>query len=397
MPFDRIRGESLETTSPSVLYADITSPLFGQFHRTVASTARNGRTSYRIRYRPAPSDAGRPLVVSGYGVELALKRTDYIVIDDREAGAGQKEEEVEGSSGGLNDIDAESGELADLKPLSSTELLGLGPKVASFILESENPFQTLKKLSQDFPKYSSLITKRNTSIRFRKEHEGNRNTFLPAGYNVVWMNGMQIEPRQMNAFALLDQLRKERSLIGGFAELGFTGSEAVHILSHTAITESKVETESQRYDYRDTLEGGNVIIWLNNIEKDKRYDNWPSYAGAVRMSFIFVAQRMLIKLQLLQRTYPGQLPTVKRDIHNLIIPLDLTDTKDLDLLVDSLQSFVLRKVPIRFGMVPSVNTPQAIEIAKVVYHLQDTYGLSAVLQYLEKVCLFLEPYLDFHG
>ena len=255
----------------------------------MASTARNGRTSYRVRYRPTPSEAGRPLVVSGYGVELALKRTDYIVIDDREAGAGQKEEEIDGSPEALDDIDAESGGMADLKPLSSTELLGLGPKVASFVLDSETSFQMLKKVSQDFPKYSSLITKRNASMSFRAEHESNRNVFLPAGYNVVWMNGMQIEPRQMNAFALLDQLRRERSLIGGFAELGFTGYEAVQILSHTAITESKVETESQRYDYTDTLEGGNVIIWLNNIEKDKRYSSWPSHTSAVRMSLRLVA------------------------------------------------------------------------------------------------------------
>ena len=47
-------------------------------------TAREGKTSYRLRHRRAiDSGLNKPLMIPGYGVELALKRTDYIVIDDR--------------------------------------------------------------------------------------------------------------------------------------------------------------------------------------------------------------------------------------------------------------------------------------------------------------------------
>ena len=263
----------------STVYADIHSPLFGQFHRTVSSTARGGRTSYRLRYRPTVSEQHKPLVVNGYGVELALKRTDYIVIDDRDS---EKEKDAVAVDAVDPQADSlETRDLADLKPLSSSELLGLGLKASSFIMASQDPFDALVKVSQDFPKHSSFISKLNILDEFVVEHRSNREKFLPAGYNMIWMNGLQIEERQIDAFALLEQLRQERKLIGSLKDVGLSGAEAVSLISHPAIAQSQVSGEVQRYDYRDTLEGGNVIIWLNDIEKDRRYESWPPFAGAV--------------------------------------------------------------------------------------------------------------------
>lgn len=279
LPFDRILREATGASPPSILYADVTSPLFAQFHQTISSTARNGQTSYRVRYRPAASSTARPLAINGYGVELALKRTDYIVIDDR--GDDSKEHETETSNSNSEEVVLEAEELADLKPLSSSELRGLGLKTASFVMSSDDPFDALIKISQDFPKHSSAITKRNVSTPLLTEHRRNREVLLPAGYNVIWMNGMQVEARQMDAFALLERMRRERSLIGSLRDIEFSGSEAVQLLSHSSIAESKVQAESQRYDYQDSFEGSQVIIWLNDIEKDKRYQDWPTNINAV--------------------------------------------------------------------------------------------------------------------
>ena len=367
LPFDRVLGHgSDDWPPPSILYADITSPLFGQFHRVISQTARDGRTSYRVRYRAPAESVENPLVVNGYGVELALKRTDYIVIDDREA--GKEPAEIEVPPGDIAEIVFEAEELEDLKPLSATELLGLGLKTTTFIMSSEDPFDTLIKVSQDFPKHSSAITQRNISTKVVDEHRINREHLLPAGYNVVWMNGAQVESRQMNAFSLLETMRRERSLMKSLRSLGLSGREAVQLLSHPAIAEAKAEGEAQRYDYRDSIEGGRVIIWLNDIEKDKRYEGWPSEASA-----------------LLQRTFPGQLPQARRNVHNVVIPLEVTDPKESEMLVESLQVFVKRKVPIQFGIVPMVRTRDDRDQAAVLYHLLDTYGLSAVLSYLTEV------------
>ena len=276
LPFDRV--SSLHHDLPtSTLYADINSPLFAHFHQTIRETATTGRSQYRLRYRPSVGE--KPLAVSGYGVELALKRTDYIVIDDREGGSEDKED-VDGTAK-TEDVSLETEEIDDLKPLSSSQLLGLGLKASSFVLASEDPFDTLLKVSRDFPKHSSVLSKLNASEEFITEHYANRDKFLPAGYNIVWMNGMQVEARQMNAYGLLAQLRRERRLVSSFQEVGLSGAEAISLISHPAIEELKGEGEVQRYDYRDTLEGGNVIVWLNDIEKDRRYDSWPSHASAV--------------------------------------------------------------------------------------------------------------------
>lgn len=217
--------------------------------------------------------------MNGYGAELALKRTDYIVIDDR--GGEEKEETSENTSPEPEEIVLETEELADLKPLSSSELGGLGLKTASFVLSSDDPLDTLIKVSQDFPKHSSAIARRNVSAELLAEHRNNREIILPAGYNVIWMNGMQVEARQMDAFALLERMRRERSLICSLRNIGFSGLEAVQLLSHPSIAESKVGGEDQRYDCRDVLEGEKIIVWLNDIEKDKRYQDWPSYTSAV--------------------------------------------------------------------------------------------------------------------
>ncbi len=69
-----------------------------------------------------------------------------------------------------------------------------------------------------------------------------------------------------------------------------------------------------------------------------------------------------------------------------MIPLDFSDLKDIEMLVESLQGFVKRKVPIRIGVVPTLRTAGATDQAKAAYHLLDTYGLSGLLHYLEAVC-----------
>ena len=233
-------------------------------------------------------------MVNGYGVELALKRTDYIVIDDRAATDENPRDGSPVTDG--EELIREDEELKDLKPLSSTDLLGLGLKAASFITASEDPFETLVKVSQDFPKHSHLMAKQNISEEFLSEHRKNRDILLPPGYNIIFMNGQQIEARQMDAFALLEQFRRERSIIGSLRDLGFTGSEAVRILSHTAIAESKSSATLQRYDYRDTSEGGRVIIWLNDIEKDKRYADWPTQIAAVSNTAVVVWRKLNLLL-----------------------------------------------------------------------------------------------------
>lgn len=210
--------------------------------------------------------------MNGYGVELQLKRTDYIVIDDRQASEGDKVAAQKPLGMGLNDDE----EITDLKPLSKDEVSDLGLKAASFVMKSEEPMDTLLKLVQDFPKYSSIIASHNASEEFLTEHTKNREQLLPTGFNILWINGVQIPARDVNPYFLLAHLRRERKLVNGIRSQGLSGSDTISLLSHSAVTGTQTEDEPQRYDFRDTAEGGNVILWMNNIEKDSRYQAWPS-------------------------------------------------------------------------------------------------------------------------
>lgn len=362
LPFDRVLGSSSRAL-PSILYADITSPTFAKFHKTLRKTAEEGKTSYRVRHKPSANTSKSPLTVNGYGVALQLKRTDYIVIDDR-APADQGE-----TPAAQKPLDAElhdDAEVSDLKPLSKDEVADLGLKAASFVMKSEQPLDTLLKLVQDFPKYSSSIVAHQVHEEFLTEHELNRDQFLPAGLNVLFINGVQIPARDINPFTLLQHLRRERGLINGVKSQGLSGPDAISLLSHSAISETQAEDEPQRYDFRDEIEGGNVIVWLNNIEKDSRYESWPSQIQA-----------------LLQRTYPGQLPSVRRDIHNAIIPLDFTAKEDVYMVIETVLNLIRRNIPVRWGLVPLTKTEGAAEQAKVVYHLLDTYGLGTLVKYFD--------------
>ncbi|KAJ4303236.1 killer toxin resistant protein [Kalmusia sp. IMI 367209] len=359
LPFDRILGNTSHAL-PSILYADITSPAFAHFHETLSKTAAEGKTSYRLRHKPSPNASKSPLIVNGYGVALQLKRTDYIVIDDRapadHGDAAQKPLDAE-----LHD----NADVSDLKPLSKDEVSDLGLKAASFVMKSDHPMDTLLKLVQDFPKYSSAIVAHNASEEFVTEHEHNREQLLPSGYNILWINGVQVPARDINPFTLLDQLRRERSLINGVQSQGLSGPDAISLLSHAAITETQAEDEPQRYDFRDEIEGGKVIVWMNDIENDSRYETWPSQLQV-----------------LLQRTFPGQLPSVRRDIHNAIVPVDFTSKDDVFMIIETVLSLIQRGIPIRWGFVPHIKTQGAAEQARVVYHLLDTYGLTTLTKYL---------------
>ncbi|OTA99956.1 glycosyltransferase family 24 protein [Hypoxylon sp. CI-4A] len=359
LPFDRTLGNGPE----AILYADIAKPEFGAFHNSLVDMARKGEISYRLRYRVDQMNEREPLPVSGYGVELQLKRTDYIVIDDRDS---ETETDSAAKSAPAEVVLDGEEEVTDLKPLSSSELAPLGLKASSFILQSEDPLQTLIKLTQDFPKYSASIAAHNTSDTFVKEHRLNRGSGLPPGMNVLWMNGVQLIERQIDLFTLIDSIRRERKLIEGVTDLGLTGKEAVSLLGNREVTAAKSDDEPRRFDWRDEIEDGRVIIWLNNIEKDKRYADYPQNL-----------------MSLMQRTYPGQIPPIRRDIFNLVVPVDFSNPDHLALVVQQLQSFIKRLLPIRFGLVPLTSTKQAEERAIYAYYLLENYGLAGLMSYLE--------------
>lgn len=289
LPFDRVLGSGRD----AILYSDPASPSFGAMHNVLVQKARSGEVSYRLRYRRASGTDSEPLAISGYGVELALKKTDYIVIDDRETAEAEAESQQTTSTQVVLD---EEEEVEDLRPLSTSELAPLGLKAASFVLQSQNPWDALLRLTQDFPKFSALVAAHNASDDFVAGHMQNQLQLAPGGVNLMWMNGLALNDRQFNAFTLVDKLRRERKLADSVRDLGFSGKQAVSLLGHHAIASAQASDEPLRFDWRDEQEDGRVIIWLNDLENDEGYKEFPSSLTSVSLragvSFLLVCDHL---------------------------------------------------------------------------------------------------------
>ncbi|KAF8536031.1 UDP-glucose:Glycoprotein glucosyltransferase-domain-containing protein [Trichophaea hybrida] len=371
LQFDRAL-ELDEDKPAAILYADIQAPEFKAHHERLKRYAEAGYVSYRVRYRPPIEPEERPVILSGYGVSLVLKKTDYMVMDDRdvEGDAGKDKAAIddEGATTQQPLRQLEDTETHDIKPLQPKDLAGLGYKAASFVMASEDSFGTLQRLVQDFPKHSATIAAGEVNANVSEELQNNWDMSVGPGKNLLWINGLQMEQSQINAFALLEHLRRERRYINGFQLLGLEPSDAIRLLSHNALAAAKEDEKVERFDYRDTTEGGDVIIWLNNLEKDSRYSGWTNNP-----------------MMLLRRMYPGQLHSVRKNVYHLVIPVDLTSKEDLTLIYRELRDFVERKIALRFGLVPLIKTRHAENQAKVFYHLVDVFGLQAALMYVGNI------------
>jgi UDP-glucose:glycoprotein glucosyltransferase len=164
-------------------------------------------------------------------------------------------------------------------------LSDLGYQAVQLITGSSSPLDTLQHLSQDFPSQSLKIAAVEVDVELIA-HLRENNKIVPGGENLLWINGLHIQPAKVEAFNLLSVMRRERTLINALRSLGLTNSQAVQFLSHSTIAE-KVETgQTNRFDVRDDIEGGNVIIWLNDLEKDSRYNTWPQGIRNVLPRFV---------------------------------------------------------------------------------------------------------------
>lgn len=374
LTFDHVFPTSAPPTAKTaILYGSISSPNFFSLHYALYQLAK--REDHPIRYvfrhlPPSDSTSPNPAYLTGYGVSMDLKKMDYLALDDRRtrgapssnAGSAQKvmsdEDEVTEDEDPILSLLPEATTPVDLgKPLTNEELTALGFKTSQVILESSDPLATLKQLSQNFPKYATSISHRiNPLNEDIVVAIGENLRKVQSGSNMVWLNGRPVQSTDMNPFALLRLMRKERQLVNQLVSAGLSRSEAVEVLTHASLTKpSAGQLLEGMFDASDRKDGGGVIIWLNDLEKDERYSRWPSSLDTI-----------------MKPAYGGQVPPVRRNLFNIILALDLSKTTSVSSL-NLLTSIVQRGYPFRFGVVPIAETEEATNIAKVYYYLNEQF------------------------
>ncbi|KAJ3001154.1 hypothetical protein NUW54_g6613 [Trametes sanguinea] len=112
-------------------------------------------------------------------------------------------------------------------------------------------------------------------------------------------------------------------------------------------------------------EGGDVIGWLNDFENDARYERW---GGTLRI--------------LLRQMYPGQFPSVKLNMFNVVLAVDLSQASSIEFIGMTVNSLINRGLPFRWGVVPLVETEDGARMARLFYYLVDNFGSDETLNFV---------------
>ncbi|KAM5179815.1 UDP-glucose:glycoprotein glucosyltransferase 2 isoform 5-T5 [Mantella aurantiaca] len=316
---DHVFPTRTKTAPIIILYAEVGTKSFATFHKMLTEKAESGEIIYVLRhYIQKPSS--RKVNLSGYGVELAIKDTEYKAMDDAEAAVtNATTNQYEGTDEDVQGFYFETliQMYPDLKenlvefrkhliestnemlPLKVWELQDLSFQAASKI-SSTPPYEALKVLRdmcQNFPIKARSLTRIALNQDMRKEIEENQkhlaDTYgIQPGDSSLYINGLQIDLDVHNSFSILDILKNEAKALHGLSVLGIKNEDIIKYLR----LQVHPGEENYALDIRNS-----AINWINDIETDHKYSTWPSSIQ-----------------ELLRPAFPGAIRPIRRNFFNLM-------------------------------------------------------------------------------
>ncbi|XP_051873658.1 UDP-glucose:glycoprotein glucosyltransferase 1 isoform X2 [Pristis pectinata] len=336
-----------------ILYGEIGTEEFSRFHKLLCSKSDGGSVNYILRHYVAyPSK--EKVFLSGYGVELAIKSTEYKAKDDTQVTGSELNttvinendpvDEVQGFLFGklkqlYPEIKEQLKELRkhlvestnEMAPLKVWQLQDLSFQTAARILAAptDDALMVMRDLSQNFPTKARSITRTVVNSDMRKEVEENQRFFketlgLHPGDSALFINGLSIDLDVQDVFSVLDLLRNEARLMEGLHDLGIQGNELHELL--------KLNVHPADSDYGVDIRNP-AVYWINNLEMDSKYRTWPSSVQ-----------------ELLRPTFPGVIRQIRKNFHNLVLIIDPMDESTPELLTTA-EMFYINDIPLRIGLV----------------------------------------------
>jgi UDP-glucose:glycoprotein glucosyltransferase len=362
--FDKVNNEIIQSDNNNkvyvILYALIGSADFLKFHNAVVNLAKSiPNIVYVLRHNYVPlQDAieSNKIALSGYGVELDIKSTEYKAKDDTKVNAENlnesssaqsiKSENVDESIQGfmfkkLKDLNPElKSQLEDFKvhlqdsklemaPLKAWEMQDLSLQAAQQILEAEpaEALQILEDLSQNFPlrarSLSKIRIKKDLVKVFKTQRQTLESMFsMESGSGAFYLNGLEVNMETIDIFTLNALLKKESKLIEGLHQIGLRAEQ----LKDLVYLDTSSKNTVYGVDIRDSS-----IMWLNNLEKDSKYSHWGKSLQDI-----------------LRPTYPGMMRSIAKNFFNLVFILDPAKEESKTLL-NTAESFYVNDLPVRIG------------------------------------------------
>ncbi|VDM62368.1 unnamed protein product [Angiostrongylus costaricensis] len=295
---DHVFDVGKEADVIAVVYGEIGSKPWLRLHEKAVELANAQKLRYVFRHYNVATSTTRKVSLSGYGVELAIKNTEYKAVDDsnekKDEGTERDEENLHGfnfkllkelhpdSSDSLDAFKMHLREIQELAPLKQWQVQDLSFKASQLIINrgNDSAIEMLKQLSQDFPRHASGVI---TCVLCAG---------LEAGESALFLNGINLDIDSLDAFQLVDVIKQEERVSAGFFNMGIK-REYLSILVNMELSEEKT---NYAVDYRDAFP-----MFLNNLDTDIRYKHW----------------RNSVKL-LLEPYYPGMIRPIARNLFTLV-------------------------------------------------------------------------------
>ncbi|XP_055856792.1 UDP-glucose:glycoprotein glucosyltransferase [Episyrphus balteatus] len=350
--FDHVYpGSENATGKVVVFYGDIGSDDFRAFHKILEKQAMQGNIKYISRHYLRKS-SGKKVRLSGYGVELHLKSTEYKSQDDSQKVVDEDikvsepaETEIEGFDFKAlkekfphlainldrlrNNLLEKSEEIA---PLKAWEFQELGLQAAQRVAEihGEEALQILQFTAQNFPTQAKSLLPQSVTEELRQEVKHNTEVFgrtlnIAPPDGALFVNGLFFDADTLDLSSLMETFRSEVRVLETLYKNNIEGKIASSLLT---LDLSSSSTKDFAIDIRDT-----AIMWVNDMENDAQYRRWPASV-----------------MDLLRPTFPGMLRNIRKNVFNLVLVIDPLHP-DSRSLVKLAESFVIHLAPIRLGLV----------------------------------------------
>ncbi|ULT83129.1 hypothetical protein L3Y34_012402 [Caenorhabditis briggsae] len=287
--------------------------------------------------------------LSGYGVELAIKNTEYKAVDESNEKKSVEEDETDlfgfnikllkelhqDSVEAIESFRVNLKESDELTPLKRWELQDLSYQAAQKIVNAgpAEALGTLEEYSQNFPTHARALAKTTVNEKLRKEVLLNRKILEESGIDVgetsLYINGINQDINSLDLFKLADMLKQENKLAEGFHSMGIN-REYLSVL--VGMDTSDEEKASYAVDHRE-----GYPFFINNLDTDKKYKQWGNS----------------VKL-MLQPYYPGMIRPIARNLFSLVFVVD-PSTSDGRKFLRIGQTFNSHDIAMRIGYIFAVN------------------------------------------
>ncbi|KAG7841258.1 hypothetical protein KL941_005355 [Ogataea angusta] len=348
--FDRVIGNNENVL---ILYGDYESEKFRRFFANLYESSVSGKLGFAWRY--TPREEKEKEVLAGYGVDLTLKRTDYIAIDDRGFTKEQQAKlKFETNQEALDPVDDfVDRHMKDIPQVSQIQMKGLVGKLVNYVTEKGSDLGLFRKIMIDFPKYASYI-----SLQNEPEERSMESPNVPTG---VYINGVPATEKFISVFEILKKLKQEKLIVDNLSSVGVDKNEAKSLLYRFANESIVAAAHLPRYQTMDHA----GIIFFNDLENDPEYADLQS-------------PRLAYKSE-----WSGKkIPPARENIHDLVLAINPTDPLQLQYSLMMINAILRNSISQRVGIVPLVRTEEDQIVTEQLVKIYKASGPTEAMRYL---------------